>query len=521
MRSSKYTGVKLTKFLIALLLLSLSSLNFSCKKVLDEKSTRLVAEENQWKNQEDAKAALIGMYALMRTALVADNTHWLMGDLRQGDFVATNRSDLKAIIDGKLNASFPTLNRITNWRRFYSVINAASVLIERSHEIVDNDPRYTAINNRADVAQARAVRAFAYFYMVRIWGDVPLLTSSHDGQFSTKPRTSQDRVLGFATSELLAAAKILPFRYGSNDPLLPGLYYGGSWASWCGTVFTKMSAYAVLAHIAAWQGKYLDCDVYTKFFVDNVTQLNGDGVNVKYVTTNELTENDGSYSPFVYKRVQQIIGYAFEYGLGEATANGHIEQLTLAKPLILKEYPEIFVPKDTIRKAFTDPKDERFSIDPLTKLYRTNYFTNYISERPIFSKIKVIGDGQTSGNLAFFTSAVVFTRLEEVLLLRAEALAVLGSRNEAISTLNKAADLRGTSPYTSATPIDLIDAIFAERRRELMGEGWRWYDLVRYNKIKRNNPAFNTLISSGGIYWPVSSDILNANNQIKQNPYWN
>ncbi|MFA6276498.1 MAG: RagB/SusD family nutrient uptake outer membrane protein, partial [Pedobacter sp.] len=211
----------------------------------------------------------------------------------------------------------------------------------------------------------------------------------------------------------------------------------------------------------------------------------------------------------------------FEYGNGEATANGHLEQLTLAKPLILKEFPEIYVPKDTIRKAFTDPKDLRFSVDPLTNLYRTNYFTNYASERPLFSKIKVVGAAQTSGDLAFFTSAVLFTRIEEVTLLRAEALAVLGLRNDAINALNQASALRGTVPYLSSSSADLVDAIFAERRRELMGEGWRWYDLIRYNKIKKNNASFNALIANDGIYWPVSRDILNANPQIKQNPYWN
>ena len=67
---------------------------------------------------------------------------------------------------------------------------------------------------------------------------------------------------------------------------------------------------------------------------------------------------------------------------------------------------------------------------------------------------------------------------------------------------------------------DLIDAIFKERRKELMGEGWRWFDLIRYNKIKQNDPAFLQLIAKGGIYWPVSKDILTQNPLIKQNPYW-
>jgi hypothetical protein len=59
-----------------------------------------------------------------------------------------------------------------------------------------------------------------------------------------------------------------------------------------------------------------------------------------------------------------------------------------------------------------------------------------------------------------------------------------------------------------------------ERRRELMGEGWRWYDQIRFAKIKKNNPTLNTLIENGGIFWPISADVLSRNSKLKQNSYW-
>ncbi|ULT28104.1 RagB/SusD family nutrient uptake outer membrane protein [Sphingobacterium sp. E70] len=59
-----------------------------------------------------------------------------------------------------------------------------------------------------------------------------------------------------------------------------------------------------------------------------------------------------------------------------------------------------------------------------------------------------------------------------------------------------------------------------ERRRELMGEGWRWYDQIRLAKIKKNNPRLNALIENGGIYWPISSDVLERNSKLEQNSYW-
>lgn len=503
--------------------------NFSCKKIEDVRSTRLATETTNWKTLEDAKANLLSIYGLMRSATVSDNGHWLMGDLRQGDFQITSRADLKTIVNGQLNASYPVINRITNWRRFYAAINAASLYIERSGEILKLDPRYTELNNKVDVAQARMIRAFAYFYMSRIWGDVPLVTSSHDGDFVQLNRTLKDKVLAFATNELLAAGQIVPFRYGGSDPILPGQYYGSPWTGWNGILFTRLSCYIMLAHIAAWQGNYLDAANYAKFVLDNQSTQNKDGaISLNYLDMSTLTENN-SASPFAFKRTTLLVGFPFEAGNGLVTANGHLEQLTLASPFIPKAQPEMFVPKDTINKVFTDPVDLRFSIDPVTKLYRTNYFYNYQSEQPIFNKVKVLFTGQTTSNVALFSSSMVFSRLEEITLLRAEALAVLGDRDGAITALNMATNLRGIT-YLSSSTVPVIDAIFAERRRELMGEGWRWYDIVRYNRIKNTKGIFVTksgvpmtfkqFEAAGGIYWPVSQDVINANPSIIQNSYW-
>ena len=515
---------------VLLLILIIAGTNTSCSKIDDVQSERLATEETNWKTLEDGRANLMSIYGLMRSATISDNGHWLMGDLRQGDFEITNRADLKAIINEQLNASHPTINRITNWRRFYAVINAASLFIERSAEILEHDRRYTKINSDVDIAQARILRAFAYFYMVRIWGDVPLLTSSNDGNFVTLERTSKERVLSYCTGELLQAAKVVPFRYGGTDPIMPGAYYGEGWSSWNGNVFTRISAYIILAHIAAWEGNYIDAVNYSKFVVDNRNLINGDGsYGISYLNMDALTENEISYSPFGYKRATVLVGFPSETGNGLATANGHIEQLTLASPFIPKSTPEMFVPKDTIINVFTDPRDLRFSKDLLTQKYRTNYFFGFETERPIFNKIKVIHGAATSGNMTMYASSMVFSRLEEITLLLAESYAAIGDVDRALQYLNQACERRGLN-YTKATHPDIIKAVFEERRKELMGEGWRWYDIVREQRLKKLNTTFisknginmtfREFENAGGVYWPVSQDVIDANKLIKQNPYW-
>ena len=92
--------------------------------------------------------------------------------------------------------------------------------------------------------------------------------------------------------------------------------------------------------------------------------------------------------------------------------------------------------------------------------------------------------------------------------------------SEQKTELNETRTRRGLAAYDPTKNGSLLDAIFNERRRELIGEGWRWYDYIRMKKIKNDDPAFLSLVNNGGIYWPVAEDILKQNPLLKQNPYW-
>lgn len=483
----------------------------SCSEKLDISSGEVASETLQWTSVSDTKAGLMGIYGLMRIALVENNSHWMYGELRFGDLVSYNRADLSAINSNNLKASYSLIKDLTNWRRFYAVINAASVFIERAPEVLAKDSRYTAINLKADIAQARAIRAFTYFYMVRIWGDVPLITKSFDdGSFEQRPRTSQAAVLNFAENELLASIEDLQYGYGT----VLASYYGETNSYWRKILFNKLTAYAVLAHISAWQGKYINVDSYTEFIMNNYSSI-----SIDYITSiANLTGQRGIFSNNY--SAGQLFSIPASYNFGEATASGHIEQLTLADPIISKQRPELYVPKDSIVNIFNDINDTRFGIDTISGLTRTNYFTNYSGEIPIFSKINIIRDGVSDGSYAIFGSNLIFTRLEEIALLRAEALAVLGSNDAAITLLNRVKNNRGERSYSIISTTPLIDEIFNERRRELMGEGWRWYDQIRLNKLKTVSSTISNLIDNDGIYWPISNDVLRKNNALVQNTYW-
>lgn len=501
------------KIILISVLLS-GMLGAGCKKLLDVESTHVVSEKNFWNSHEDTRAALISVYGLMRAALADNNAFWMYGELRNGDFAALQRQDLKAIINGDLRAAYPLLQSLSDWRRFYAVVNAANMFLEHVGEVKAKDPKYSDQNMRVDIAQMHFMRAYAYFCLVTIWGDVPLITTSHDGEFANKARDSKEAVLAFIEKELLLAATDLPYKYSQDDVQQQGNYYNESGARWMGALARKLSAYALLAHVAAYQGKYADVSVYAQFVLDNYAKAGS-----YYVGTDELVRGDGFYH---WKQDNHILAFNFDWGHVDESFSGHLEELTLAKPVVNKDLPDIYVPKETILSVFDQPVDERFSLDTLTGApTSTRYFTSFNTQVPIFNKIKVIQDGATTDpSFRIFSSTIIITRLENITLLQAEAQAVNGQTQAAIDLLNTIRDLRKIKRYDPGIEGDLIDAIFKERRKELMGEGWRWFDLIRYNKIKQNDPAFLQLIAKGGIYWPVSKDILTQNPLIRQNPYW-
>ena len=185
----------------------------------------------------------------------------------------------------------------------------------------------------------------------------------------------------------------------------------------------------------------------------------------------------------------------------------------------------MYVSKDSLFSIFNNVDDQRFGIDSKSGKYYTSYVHNVESQYPIFSKIKVIQNGNAATNdYAIFGSALVFSRLEDITLLRAEALCAINQPEQALVHLNTIRTARGMSTVSykkdfNSDKSKVIQAVFEERRRELMGEGWRWYDRIRQEKLLNNDTKLRKLINEGGINWPIDQDIL-SNSMIEQNTYW-
>src|SRR5690606_943721 len=96
-----------------------------------------------------------------------------------------------------------------------------------------------------------------------------LITRSDEGSFKNQPREDQVKILAWVELELKAAAEDLPYLYSSNDEQQQGDYYNEFGSRWSGALARKTTAYAILAHVAAWQSNYPDAAAYAKFVIDN------------------------------------------------------------------------------------------------------------------------------------------------------------------------------------------------------------------------------------------------------------
>ena len=380
----------------------------ACSDFLENESHHTLPDEHNWNTLEDARAGLMGMYGLMRAALADNNTHWACGELRSGDFTAYGRADLDAIIHNDLNRNIPMIDEISDWRRFYAVVNAASVFIENVGNVLGQDKAYSEQTLKWDVAQARALRGLAYFYMVRIWGDVPLVTCSYDnGSFPKIGCSPAAKVLQYAKSELLAAASELPFQFGMDN----NRYYRQNKEYWQGRLLNKLSVYAILAHLSAWEGNYSDAEAYAAYVVDNCEQIGIDTSDDESVMpVNTIVDPVGLFNSS-YQGACRLVAFNFDYISSnlDVSQSGHLEQWTLCDPYVPKSQQDLYVSKDTLFAIYDNWADQRFGIDTAssTKRYVSAY-VDMASAIPIFKKINVVQNGQGKDpDFAVFGSSIV------------------------------------------------------------------------------------------------------------------
>lgn len=469
----------------------------SCKKILDLDPHNSTFTNAYFTNGTDANTAIAGAYALLRSVLLNNTSFHVYGDATAKEFNINSGQD-----DGNYNISngeFTGLNvgsGYWNWQNYYQLLQQINLVINKVPGIPIN-----TFTNQDDkkriIGEAYFLRAFTYFYMSRVWGDVPLkLAPDLDiSQAKNLPRNPAADVM----KQCLADLKI------AEDELT----YGYTDQSQRAVRANKGSALALEAHIEAWTHNYNACEQSAAQVIDN-------GGYSLIADTSQFSKI------FVGKSAEGIFEININYGQSEGIAinNGGYTP-TLRYPFIFSktnlEWP---LNRDYVNKLYTDTLDIRYA----------KYFFQAQSDgngqTVKFNNI-TYADGSTKNDPRLSNNLIIF-RLADVILLRAEALNHLGRDAEAVNLLNRVRHRAGIADY-AGTGDNLNRTILEERLRELFFEGQAFYDLVRIKKISNATSSFiedynssfsDTRINAGGNYWPVDPAMFKDDFTLKQTPYW-
>lgn len=467
----------------------------ACKRFLEVKPLDTLSGKDFWKTKQDAESAINGAYGILLnkfTSSVLYNT----GDFRAGNWNWFGKSNLRALGQNQMlnTGNGDGAENPRNWKEFYQAIALANLCIDRIPGI--EDPNFGSRDKKALTAEARFIRAFTYFYIVRLYGDVPLQIDA----YSTKllPREKMLTVLDFCLKDLEACKEDLPIAY--DDPTNRAVRG------------TKGGALALMAHINMWAAGFDKANEHK--YWEQTAAL---GKEIMDLNVYKLL-------PYTKETFQAIFKGRSEEGIFELSLDANyggkfhslICQWTLHEPYIHDKIGGRSEITPMIRHL--DRIYPRGETDKRLELWFYNAYNT--DQTPMFLKFSAITDPESRD----YDANLIFFRYADIILLRAEALAYLNKPAESIEMLNLVRDRAGAKYYTGSGGKALQDAVFLEREKEMMGEGHLWYDLIRTGRIMDKNVTENSLtqqqMDMGAWTWPISSDAVKNNPLVTRNQYW-
>src|SRR4051812_34140579 len=203
------------KILHIVFLLSVVVSGASCKKWLALQPQDGITREEFWQTKEQVQSAVVGCYSSMLDGPLSTN-FFMWGELR-ADMIAPGPGATQEDLDVMNVNTLPT-NSITNWAAVYKTINYCNTVVDFAPGVLANDNTLSQTQLNGYLAEARALRALMYFYLVRSFKDVPLKLNStaSDQDLLQLPKTSQDTILRQIVTDLNFADSNAVFSYGSS-----------------------------------------------------------------------------------------------------------------------------------------------------------------------------------------------------------------------------------------------------------------------------------------------------------------
>ena len=557
----------------------------SCTDFLEIKQMNEIILEDFWNEKTDVENVVTGCYAEMLENGIRERMMvWGEGrsDNVAGGRDITNQLNLYNVLRENITA----MNTYTKWESFYTVINYCNTVLKYAPMLNTADPSFTQADLKATVAEMTALRSLCYFYLIRTFRDVPFSREAFidDDQRMDLPATPFYDVLDSLIYDLESVKSDAVTRYPLTEP-----------RDQTGRI-TRDAIYAMVCEMYLWRQNYDNCIRYAEMLIESRKEYFKEKVSTAGFTisaneaeqmlerTNgyplECLHLNGTNYGSVYRNIF-VDGGSFETIFELVYSDNPSSSGQKANSLISDLYGNsrnkmgswvapTFVVEDAVKtEARTVFEDVNKAYD--ARLYTTfssssGYITKYATrEQDVDASASKVSDNEsnTDKRRTYFGdgengSKWVIYRLPDIMLLEAEALcqqmtegtdsaAVSMNREkldkafQLVNAVNKrsicknilqAADTLKRNSYNSKSQMENL--VKRERRRELMFEGKRYYDLVRYAMRAGNTNEFASVMSNredvnqgfvsnffkkmDAIFWPYNYEEMRVNRNLVPNP---
>ena len=406
--------------------------------------------------------------------------------------------------DGADQAAVDTLNfRPANglfnsiWVGYYDIISSANFAIEAMDQFMTSlDSPSDRQKAKSYRGEAQILRAFAYFNLVRLFGNIPIVDRSLTSEeLGTLPQSTAQQVYTFIKNDLNAAIAVVPTTQPSE---YPGRY-------------TKYTACALKAKVHLYNNEFDSTAYYANQVIasnlydllpDFRTYFSVQGKNSKESLLEIQSSTAGNNATYL------------EYAYQQGPRNN--------KPSNMQGWGFCVPSNDLIK--FYNTRGEK--IRPATTLLRRGTVTPEgdtifsFCENPVYNgKAYTPKQYNTWAYDGYgFNQNVRILRYADVLLMYAEALARGGAMPEGGITMEEAYNkVRTRAGMAEGTPT--VQDIWDERRAEFAMEEDRFFDLIRTGQAQKVFAALELTFNpdKNNIY-PIPTAQLDLNKNLKQNP---
>lgn len=414
-----------------------------------------------FQNKADVESALTALYELLKNRM----EHWYLDLLLIGDAHADNAyggtTDAQAMPfeNNSIEGSSPILER--DWNRYLEDVAQANRIICNIDKVQDNS--FTTEERNTIKAQAKIFRALIWFDMVRLWGNIPLITT-------VAPNITADNVDDVYDNYFPAQQSALAVYKQIESDLIDALQFAPDNNPADKTILSKSVAQAILAKVYAEK----PLQDYSKV-IELCDKLAADGFDLSENFSDLWALNDSGTDLKIRNTKESILEAQFPSSGGNWCA--WMFGKDLLNPTYSFEWAKWVTPARDLINLFVKEGDTARYNESVV-YYQCTWSNYYPADHYAFMYKCRAG-----------VSSVIYLRYADILLLKAEAYLLGQNKNlqaatDIINKIRKRANLKELPSTIANNYAELLQAYMDERRMELAFEGQRWFDLCRWNKVE-------------------------------------